>query len=45
MADLSRIRDIVKAYDIRGVVPDQLDEDIARASAPRSCGCSGPAGS
>jgi phosphomannomutase len=31
MADLSRIRDIVKAYDIRGVVPDQLDEDIARA--------------
>jgi phosphomannomutase len=31
MADLTRIRDIVKAYDIRGVVPDQLDEDIARA--------------
>jgi phosphomannomutase len=31
MADLSRIKDIVKAYDIRGVVPDQLDEDIARA--------------
>jgi phosphomannomutase len=31
MADLSRIRDIVKAYDIRGVVPDQLDEEVARA--------------
>jgi phosphomannomutase len=26
--DLSRI---VKAYDIRGVVPDELDEDVARA--------------
>ena len=22
---------IVKAYDVRGIVPDQLDEDIARA--------------
>jgi phosphomannomutase len=31
MADRSGIKDIVKAYDIRGVVPDQLDEDIARA--------------
>jgi phosphomannomutase len=31
MADLTRIKDIVKAYDIRGVVPDQLDEDVARA--------------
>jgi phosphomannomutase len=31
MADRSGIRDIVKAYDIRGVVPDQLDEDLARA--------------
>jgi phosphomannomutase len=31
MPDLSRIKDIVKAYDIRGVVPDQLDEDVARA--------------
>jgi phosphomannomutase len=31
MADRSRIKDIVKAYDIRGVVPDQLDEDVARA--------------
>jgi phosphomannomutase len=31
MAERSGIRDIVKAYDIRGVVPDQLDEDIARA--------------
>ncbi|HEU5033970.1 MAG TPA: phosphomannomutase/phosphoglucomutase [Mycobacteriales bacterium] len=28
MADLARI---VKAYDIRGVVPDELDEDVARA--------------
>ncbi|HVS67913.1 MAG TPA: phosphomannomutase/phosphoglucomutase [Mycobacteriales bacterium] len=25
------LRDIVKAYDIRGVVPDQLDADLARA--------------
>jgi phosphomannomutase len=31
MAERSGIRDIVKAYDIRGVVPDQLDEGIARA--------------
>jgi phosphomannomutase len=31
MAERSAIRDIVKAYDIRGLVPDQLDEDIARA--------------
>jgi phosphomannomutase len=31
MAERSGIRDIVKAYDIRGVVPDQLDEDLARA--------------
>jgi phosphomannomutase len=31
MAERSGIRDIVKAYDIRGLVPDQLDEDIARA--------------
>jgi phosphomannomutase len=30
MADLRRIKDIVKAYDIRGTVPDQLDEDVAR---------------
>ena len=28
MRDLSKI---VKAYDIRGVVPDELDEDVARA--------------
>ncbi|MDQ6650449.1 MAG: phosphomannomutase/phosphoglucomutase [Actinomycetota bacterium] len=28
MRDLSRI---VKAYDIRGVVPDELDEEVARA--------------
>ena len=25
------VSDIVKAYDIRGVVPDQLDEQVARA--------------
>jgi phosphomannomutase len=29
VADLG---DIIKAYDIRGVVPDQLNEDIARAA-------------
>ena len=28
MSDLSRI---VKAYDVRGTVPDQLNEDVARA--------------
>ena len=28
MPDLSRI---VKAYDVRGVVPDDLDEPVARA--------------
>lgn len=27
----SRLGEIVKAYDIRGTVPDQLDEDVARA--------------
>ena len=29
MADLSRLHAIVKAYDIRGVVPDDLDEGVA----------------
>jgi len=29
VADLSRLHAIVKAYDIRGVVPDDLDEDVA----------------
>ena len=28
MRDLSSI---IKAYDVRGVVPDQLDEEVARA--------------
>jgi phosphomannomutase len=28
---LDRLPDIVKAYDIRGVVPDELDEEVARA--------------
>jgi phosphomannomutase len=28
---IDRLQDIVKAYDIRGVVPDQLDEAVARA--------------
>src|SRR2546429_2405324 len=28
MRDLS---EIVKAYDVRGVVPDELDEEVARA--------------
>src|SRR5690606_12026929 len=27
------LSEIVKAYDVRGVVPDQLDESIARAVA------------
>ena len=27
----TRLNDIVKAYDIRGTVPDQLDEDVAHA--------------
>ena len=26
-----RLSDFIKAYDVRGVVPDQLDEDVARA--------------
>ena len=29
MADLSRLYSIVKAYDVRGVVPDDLDEGVA----------------
>jgi phosphomannomutase len=28
---MSDLRDIVKAYDVRGVVPDQLNVDVARA--------------
>jgi phosphomannomutase len=28
---IDQLRDIVKAYDIRGVVPDQLDADVAEA--------------
>ena len=28
---LGDLASIVKAYDIRGVVPDQLDEDVAEA--------------
>jgi phosphomannomutase len=31
VSGIEKIADIVKAYDIRGVVPDQLDEDVARA--------------
>jgi phosphomannomutase len=31
VSGIPAIADIVKAYDIRGVVPDQLDDDIARA--------------
>jgi phosphomannomutase len=33
-ADSARASDLsglVKAYDVRGVVPDQLDEQVARA--------------
>jgi len=29
VADLARLHDIVKAYDVRGVVPDDLDADVA----------------
>ena len=35
MADYAKI---FKAYDIRGVVPDELDEDAAEQSARRSPG-------
>src|ERR687889_1888261 len=28
---LSDLSQIVKAYDVRGIVPDQLDETVARA--------------
>ncbi len=38
--DLSKI---VKAYDIRGVVPDELDEDIARAVGAAFAGFTGSA--
>jgi phosphomannomutase len=31
VASPSPLSSIVKAYDVRGVVPDQLDEDVARA--------------
>jgi phosphomannomutase len=30
-ANSRRLADFVKAYDVRGLVPDQLDEDVARA--------------
>jgi hypothetical protein len=32
---LGDLASIVKAYDIRGVVPDQLDEGVAEAAAVR----------
>jgi phosphomannomutase len=32
---LGDLASIVKAYDIRGVVPDQLDESVAEAVAVR----------
>ncbi len=28
---IDRLNDIVKAYDVRGLVPDELDEDVAQA--------------
>ena len=30
LADVRDLSAIIKAYDVRGVVPDQLDEDLAR---------------
>ena len=30
-AGTRRLADFIKAYDVRGVVPEQLDEDVARA--------------
>ncbi len=30
--DLANIQAIFKAYDVRGIVPDQIDEDLARAT-------------
>ncbi len=30
-AGARRLADFIKAYDVRGVVPEQLDEDVARA--------------
>ena len=41
-ADLS---DVVKAYDVRGVVPDQLDEGVARAIGAAFVRVVGAAGS
>ncbi|MGZ4650440.1 MAG: phosphomannomutase/phosphoglucomutase [Kineosporiaceae bacterium] len=41
MRDLSSI---VKAYDVRGVVPDQLDEDVARAVGAAFVRVTGAAG-
>ena len=34
--DPANISAIFKAYDVRGTVPDQLDEDLARATGARS---------
>ncbi|WP_295693417.1 phosphomannomutase/phosphoglucomutase [Lapillicoccus sp.] len=31
MTSPHRLQDFIKAYDVRGVVPDQLDDDVARA--------------
>ena len=42
MPDLSTI---VKAYDIRGLVPDELDEDVARAVGAAFARVTGAAGS
>ena len=31
MTSPHRLQDFIRAYDVRGVVPDQLDDDVARA--------------
>jgi len=41
------LKDVIKAYDIRGVVPEQLNSDLARAAGTafvRVCGISADAG-
>ncbi len=40
---LGELASIVKAYDIRGVVPDQLDEGVAEAIGAAFVRVTGPA--
>jgi phosphomannomutase len=45
MASMAELAGIFKAYDVRGIVPDQLDEDLARSVGAAFVSVTGAAGS